>query len=198
MTVFRHIAQGTHPLGDSWTFSLHTEGAVSLTSAQAQWVTASGSLWTGALDAHISTGMSMTAVATASINETTGGQISREEDGVVRPGVSASAILPPQVALCVSLRTAEATRAGRGRFFLPSLVAAATLDGRLTNTARGDVLAAAVAMFGDLVTGGLTPILWGRTAKTKKVVTQIDVGSLFDTQRRRRNDIVEERISATI
>ena len=117
----------------------------------------------------MATGVVMTAVATASINESTGGQISREEDAVTRPGVSASTVLPPQVACCVSLRTAEATRAGRGRFFLPPVVAAATLNGRLTSTARGDILAAAVAMFGDLVTGSLTPIIFSRTALTKKI-----------------------------
>lgn len=117
---------------------------------------------------------------------------------------SAAAMLPPQVAVAVTLRT-DAARglASLGRVYLPPF-AAGTLDagGRL-NTAACDRTA---ELFAGLVTNLSNwpavdaPVDYGkvcvmskvRTAATRRV-NRVDVGDLFDTMRSRRKSLREHR-----
>jgi len=106
--------------------------------------------------------------------------------------------LPPQNAIVVSLRTNEPTRAGRGRFFLPSPVVTTVIDQRLDSAAQGDILNGALAMLNHMKGLGLTPVVFHRNNSLVSPIVTIDVGDVFDTQRRRRNKLVETRVSATL
>ena len=199
MTYFRHVIKGSYP-GEAWSFTLHTTSTEALTAAQPAWKAAVQAFWTGALDALVNTNVSVTEVSTASLDPVTGGQVSRLADDVSLPGVAATGLLPPQLTAVASLRTATATRKGRGRFYLPpydkSFVSAST--GRLNSTAVSTTVSAVNTLLQSLITSSLSPVIYSRTTHTGILVTQFDVGDVYDTQRRRRDKLVEVRTSQTL
>ena len=79
MALFKHTAIGSTP-GEQFSFGVHTEGTGTLQAAQAGWVAAISALWTGALDGIVSPDVQLEELTTASLDQTTGGQISRVSD----------------------------------------------------------------------------------------------------------------------
>jgi len=106
--------------------------------------------------------------------------------------------LPPQNSIVVSTRSTTPTRAGRGRFFLPSPVVTTVIDQRLDSAAQTDVLNGALAMLNHMKGLSLVPTVYHRGLNSGANIVSIDVGDVFDTQRRRRNKLVETRVSATL
>lgn len=199
MTVFRHVAKGTFP-GESWSFTLHTEGTIALTAAQAAWHSALGTFWTGSLDALVNENVSLTESSTASLSDSTGAQISRLSDDESLPGVATQGLLPPQCTVAVSLRTALATRAGRGRFYLPTFDKGTVTvsGGRLDSTSITATVTAAGDLLASLIADDLTPVIYSRSALTTQPITQYDVGDVIDTQRRRRDKLIEVRTGDSV
>jgi hypothetical protein len=155
-------------------------------------------MWTGALDAIVSADVSCTETTTASIDEATGKQLSRLSTSTTRAGASTEETLPAQCACVVSTRSALATRSGRGRFYLPPFDVTVMSSGLLSAAAVGTTLAAAQALFSSLDGAGLSPVLLNRSTMVQTPITSIDVGNVIDTQRRRRNKLIEARQSATV
>jgi len=197
MALYRHVAMGTFP-GEEWTFTLHTTGSGSLAAAQTSWEAATGALWTGSLDGIVATDIAMTEVTTASLDEAGGGQLSRLSDAVTRPGVSTEESLPAQCAVAVSTRSSLATRGGRGRFYLPPVDTTVMDAGRLSAVAQALIVASAELMFSTLDGSGLSPVLLNRTTMVQTPITAFDVGDVIDTQRRRRNKLIEARVSGAV
>ena len=192
MALYRHIASGTFP-GDSWSFTLHTLGSADLATAQTSWSGAVSALWTGALDAYVATDVEVTEVSTASLTQATGGQISRLIDDVTLPGVATGETLPAQCALCISWGSSLATRAGQGRAYLPPLAVSVMDAGRVSSAACTAIAAAAHDMVAALEGDGLNPVLYSRTTFLTTPITKGNVGNVIDTQRRRRNKLIEVR-----
>nr|CRY95829.1 hypothetical protein [uncultured prokaryote] len=192
MALFHHRITGASP-GESWSFGLYTEGAGTLEAAQAGWVAAQAAIWTDALDAIVSTEVTVEELSTATITQATAGQIARVAEGSALAGVSASQMLPFQCAVSVSFTTQSATRAGRGRLYLPPLVASTLDDGRISSAAQAIIVSAFNDGWGALATAGLSPQIYGRTSHTLTPVTGGNVGDVIDTQRRRRNKLIEVR-----
>lgn len=204
MTVFRHRVNGTFGTQEVWTFGVYSEGSASIDVAETTWDAAVTAFFSAALSARMSTDVQALATSTASIDETTGAQITRRELPNTSAGTSVEESLPYQVTAVVSTRTALATRAGRGRFYVPSLDVAQVEGGRISAACRTDLADAAQAMMQQLATGGLVPVIFHRTASggagqfTTTQIETIDVGDVLDTQRRRRNKMVEDRISRPV
>lgn len=197
MALYRHTAMGTFP-GEEWSFTLHTTGSGTLTAAQAAWDAAVGSMWTGGLDAIVSSVVSCTETTTASLDPATGKQQSRLSTSTTRAGAAAGETLPAQCACAVSTRTALATRSGRGRFYLPPFEVSVMSSGVLSASAVGTTLAAAQALFASLSGAGLAPVLLNRSSMAQTPITALDVGNVIDTQRRRRNKLIEARQSVVV
>lgn len=197
MALYRHVASGIYP-GESWSFTLHTLSSADLPTAQSNWGDALAALWTGALDAEIYTDVSLTEYTTASLNTATGAQISRLSDDVTLPGVATGASLPAQCSLAVSWRTATATRAGRGRMYLPAMAVSVMSAGKASAGTITAVVAAVKAMTDVLVGDAMTPVLYSRSAHTTTEITKFDVGNVIDTQRRRRDKLIEVRTSSAL
>lgn len=194
MALYRHIAAGTFP-GEQWTFSVHTTGTLPIDTAADAWEDASGTPFWAVMAPHICTNVSMTRATTVTLDEATGVQLQRRDREVTRPGTSVAACLPFQVTPVVSLRTDDASRRGRGRFYAPSLAVDAQDGGRLTATAQDDLGTSAQGMLLALAAAGLTPVLLSRDTMVTREITSLDVGDVMDTQRRRRNSLIEARVS---
>lgn len=197
MALYRHIAAGVFP-GEQWTFSLHTTGTLPIDTAADVWETATGDPFWLAMAPHICTDTEMTRATTVTLDEATGTQLQRRDRDVTRPGTSEAVCLPFQVTPVVSLRTDDASRRGRGRFYAPSLAVDAQAGGRMTPTVQSDLATAAAGMLLALQAAGLTPVLLSRDTLATREITSVDVGDVLDTQRRRRNALIETRVSEPV
>lgn len=106
---------------------------------------------------------------------------------------------PPQVAVVASLRTGLPGRNRRGRMYLPCLGVAIGGGGLIPTATAGGIAEAAA----ELLTGINTVVAGEFGAESRVVVasntgiglltpvTSVQVGNVFDTQRRRRSDFTE-------
>ena len=203
MTTYINVVKGA-VTGEEWSFTLHTEKTGgTLSAAQAAWATAVDLLWngTGATDnikQYCKSTTTMTTASTAELSALTGKQLGRVESALSLVGTAAGESLPPQLSIVVSLRTALATRAGRGRIYLPPFATGSVTAARLTGAQLNVVRDAAKGMLDSLITSTYLPCIYHRSTKLFDLITTIDVGDVFDTQRRRRNKLIETRASVTL
>lgn len=201
MAVFRHRVEGTFGGNETWTFGVYSQGTGTVDAAETAWNAGVDAFFSVNLAARMSSSVQALRTSTATIDETTGTQITRRELVNNSAGTSTAESLPYQVTAVVGTRTALATRAGRGRFYVPSLDVAQIQDGRMTAACRTDLADAAAAMFAQLASGGLVPVIFHRTQSagaarfSTTIIEAIDVGDVLDTQRRRRNKLIEDRIT---
>jgi len=205
MTVYRNVAKGSLIDGEQWTFSVHTEKAAGVTDdAATAWGTAIGLLWNGVATPADSikqlypAGTTVDELETTELSALTGKNVSQATSSPALAGTGSGAALPPQVAVCVSLRTALPTRAGRGRFFLPAPIVTVSSAGRIGSTPRGQILAAAEGMLQSLSDSGYPAVVYHRNDLTTTSVTTVKVGDVFDTIRRRRDKLIESYVSAAV
>jgi len=190
MALYRMVASGTTP-GESWSFTLHAEGSLSTADAATAFGDALTAAWAGGMDDVTTADVDCTLASVAALDPATDGQLTRVEVVLALTGVAAGEMLPYQCATVISLLTDSATRHGRGRFYLPPL-ATGTVDGGLISAATITSLDTAwTAFFDSLNTDGLNPVVRNRTGHISTPVTGARVGNVFDTQRRRRNKLVE-------
>ena len=71
-------------------------------------------------------------------------------------------------------------------------------NGELSSTCLTNLDAGFTALFDSLNTSVLTPVVRNRTAHSSLTVTSARVGSIYDTQRRRRNKIAETYTAITV
>lgn len=109
-------------------------------------------------------------------------------------------LLPNQCAVVLSLRTATPGARGRGRLYLPALHVGADLNGRLAASVRDKIADVAKTMLDGMNTAAETAgyaetnalcIASGVGLGSCPDVRQLKVGDVIDTQRRRRDAIVE-------
>jgi len=198
MTLFHHTLEGATDDG-RWSFGVWTtntgdDAAAALTKFQ----TAVAAMWASGIDAFINTTVTYDSQKTVTVDQSTGKQIARADGAVTDAGAATSGSLPPQLSIAVTLRTALATRAGRGRIYLPPFSLSEVSAGRLGATTQGLVRTAVKGMYDTLISDGHTPVLYGRTAHTVTPITTLAVGDVYDTQRRRRDSYIESYSSVAI
>ena len=132
------------------------------------------------------------------IDPATGKQLTGAEDTRTDAGTSTATCLPFQCAPVVTLRTATLSRAGRGRFYAPSLAVDQVSAGRMLTTARDTLADAAEDLVQGLTSAGGNLVIYHRGSGSTTLVTSLDVGDVIDTQRRRRNKLIESRTSRAI
>lgn len=196
MALYRHRLIGAFP-GEQWSIGMHSVGAGSLAAAQTAWETAVNDLWTDWAPL-LCTDVTAIEASTAALDEATGLQLTKTSGTLALAGTNVTDCLPFQCAPVVSFRTNVATRAGRGRIYAPSLGVDQQAGGTLIAGAQTALLNGAVAMITALSGGGFSASLFSQTTKAQTTITSVDVGNVIDTQRRRRNKLVETRVSANV
>lgn len=200
MTTFRHVVRGTFP-GESWSTTLHTTGTLTVAAANAAWETAWALLWDGQsapndnINQLVSQNVFTTAYETVTLDPVTGKQTGAAAGAVSLPGTATTVNCPPQDSCVISWTTATPTRAGRGRMYLPVFVAAALSGGLLSTASQLIVAKAGYNLWQSLIGAGLTPSIYSRSTKGTTVITGGNVGNIIDTQRRRRDKLVETRVA---
>lgn len=205
MTFYRCVAEGHLPGGEKFDFGVTVSGvAGSADTVLTAWIAAIGILFNhdpglgNTVKSHISDQVGVDDATVAELDDVTGKQVTKVMGAATNTGTNTDEPLPPQVAVAVSLRTNLATKEGRGRFYLPPLATGADLGGEIIVAAQDAILAGAQAALTSLGTAGFPVVVYHRDLQTGTPVNRIDVGSVFDTQRRRRNKLVETRVSATL
>lgn len=129
----------------------------------------------------------------------TGRVIDSAQAALTSQGTRTSAMLPGQNALCVSIL--PVTGIDRGRFYLPPMTTTQlALDGALAPADRATTATALGTLF-DTLSARTSPARLGIwRAKTNSYIgaRALSVGSVWDTQRRRRNKRLETRTTETL
>lgn len=101
--------------------------------------------------------------------------------------------LPSQISTVVSLHTGFPGASKRGRMYFPPFgVSAGTSNARVASACVTALTSAMVNFFQDVnAIAGLAVNVYSTTVDQLTPVTQVRVGDVFDTQRRRRNELVE-------
>lgn len=196
MALYRHRLEGTFP-GEQWSFGVYTDSNLSVTAMHSQWMTGITNFW-GTATALFCTDVQTTRATTVELDPATGRQLTGAESTRTDAGTSTATCLPFQCAPVVSLRTATLSRAGRGRFYAPSLAVDQVDAGRMTTTARDTLADAAEDLLTGLTSAGGTVVIYHRASGTTTPVISLDVGDVIDTQRRRRNQLIEARTSRAL
>jgi hypothetical protein len=208
MTIYLCSARGSLPGGEVFQFSLHINdsGASTITDVLDGWASALDTLWSGdgvtvdGISLHYTPLVSFQTLRVSSLDAGTGRQTDAVEQAYVHAGTHASGVcLPQEVSIAVSTRGASVNRRNRGRFFLPPPAAdVADNNGLVAATPLGDIADCAQAFLNVLIVSSLTPVLYHRDLLTSTTIVTVDVGNVFDAQRRRRNKLVETRQSRPV
>ena len=204
MTFYRVSQRGDLPLGDTFVTNFHYESSQTLGSVHALVEQAVQTFWT-TLKAHLPTVTVLRDIITTELNPANGKNVSAQETSPNIAGTGALTASPQNACILVSLRTANASKSGRGRQYYPAPVTGSLNDdGSLNNAAALAIDAAYGAMAttingsGNLIVlhGGFTGRVNGvpqYTQLSSSVVTSTQVSEILATQRRRTNKVTPRR-----
>lgn len=203
MTFYRHEARGLTVGGEMFVYGIHSSNiAGALATAHSTWIAANTKMWGGTAPPADSIKQLYTPAyqvvqhVTTELNILTGKNQAQLISQAGLAGTGSGEAFPPQVAICVSLRTLLPTRAGRGRFFLPAPIVSTIATGRLTGTAQDQIVKAVGLMLSTMKAAGYGAVILHRGSMSSDAVTSYDVGNVFDTMRTRRDKLIEVRQTA--
>ena len=192
MTDFALYAFGTLANGAGWSSRIYATGSISEAAAAAAIHSGWDSLFND-IKAYLPAATTLTETAAFTLNAswkfTTG--TTTTEDLV---GTSASESMPISTAAVITWRTAQRTKSGHGRAFLPAAatnaIATAADTGYLLPAFNAACTTGGTALLAALSGAALAPVLLNRSALTTTPITGCNTGNLFRAQRRRQDKIV--------
>jgi hypothetical protein len=198
------------PIGDcynaveEWTFTLRVDRVALPTTAEMDALVAAYTTYMSAANSAISTYHRLLGLKVAPIGQ----------DGLYPPasaaverilaapvaGSSLGNAMIPQQTQAVSLQTALSRgRGSRGRFYPPPQNVSVGTDGRTALAMAQSRADAAKTLINSIQTALAAPVVVGsELAVTLRAVTQVEVGRVVDTQRRRRGALAEEWQTAAV
>lgn len=200
------VAGGTIAGVQPWSIRAYAVSASTEASVETTWDTAFQAYWNAA---GVLSGMPTTTALTYTYTSTMTANFKQSTKTILThaiAGTSASVALPDQVAFVATLRTALASKAGRGRWYLPApAVSGIATTGNLFLPAWMTAAAAGLTALGTALGSGVTLQLLHRLA-TKSglgaltltpVIPACDCSNKPAIQRRRGDKIVPTRTGWT-
>ena len=197
MALYKCVAKGVQPSGGTWSFSQHCSSALSQSAAASAWDTAVSAYWTAAT-LHHAPGVNLTTTVCYAIDPATGHSTAVTITGNAKAGTGVTAQLPPDTALCVSKETTNPGRSGRGRMFLPPLVAGDLSSGFVLAGTITTMVAAAKALYDSLVGASMTPVLYGLRSHIIFNLSGFHIDNKWDIQSNRSNKMLPIRTSSAL
>lgn len=200
-TYYRHTMIWNLPSGEVANCSVAWDPGTALTTPRAadadDLEAQSLALWNGIKGAYANVQYAGSRLALLSANNITLGTLLRSITPVAATGGGNP--LPHEVAVVASLKSATYGRRGRGRIYLPPpAYGALTTTGRLDSTIRAN-MASQVATYLDFTpTNNLESVVASNADSDFKSIVTVEVGDVFDAQRRRRDQLVEVVSSANV
>jgi hypothetical protein len=210
-----YVFSGGLPGGEIWNTGLRTTTATADESDLAALAQAAGLAFrarifnsSAGLSPYISPAVTFLACRTY-LQPTTGPApiVADWENPQNTHGLAAAQTAPNQTALVISTRTNRAGRSARGRMYLPCDAPVMSTDnGRCSTEMTNAVGLAGSELITDLnaLTGDTNPGPWPIAiqsqvaAGTPPVVTFVAIGDVLDTQRRRRDKLIENYLSFAV
>lgn len=198
MAIYKHTVRGSIGGGDIFMFGFHMQRDPDVFAANAQAETAVEA-FLAAQAALFTPTVVFDLLITQEIEEGTGTVVAVAETTLGQAGTSPDAQLPAEVAVCVSIKALVGVVAGR--FYLPAPSRGAlTSPGQMVSALRDDLADDLKVMFDTMATAG-TPMRLGILRSGPKTFVgagSINVGNVFDSQRRRRNKLLEVRATRAL
>lgn len=195
------VTTGLHgQLAETWTARAGAIGSL-VNADPAFQVNIAEHLWTflDSIKAYVSSGFRWTHMKVAPIGISGDYESSAATYSLSSPlAGSATTMLPPQIALAVSLRAPIIGQRGRGRVYLPAIThSQVASDGKVASTFATTVMNNFKTLIdniqGEWATGDVQPIVSVFSPGAADVIrpSEIRVGDRFDTQQRRRRQVPE-------
>jgi len=205
MTVYQLRASGKDQTGESFVLDWHVFNASGTAAAAVSAFSSAFALaWNGTtpgvddLASLYSTDLSVVDLVADKLDPTTGRVVDQARSPVALAGLDATEQLPPNLAVVVSWRTAKFGPGFRGRTYMPAVCTDQVVAGRLSVAAQGEMLSAMFGFAANLTTASYPLHIYHRATRTSDLIVSLDIGDVFDGQRRRRDKLIEVRQSSVV
>lgn len=204
MAIYRVTIEGHMQTGEQWNTTWHVQAVTGLgssvvtTAADAiteAWTGTSGGA--GKLEDYYPASFGVDAVRVEELS-ITGHNVSQDVVTLSLVGVSTDELLPPNVAIALSLRTDVPTKAGRGRNFLPGPVVTTVVNQLLATAAQTAIKNAWLRALNWMLDHAFPVGIFHRDSVTWDQVVSVDVGDIFDQMTTRRNQTDEVRVRSAL
>lgn len=199
--IYQAVTSVLLPSGETadFTFWMNAGDTIDAVSAYNAWSTylAGSSTWKGLFP----TATAFREGVVHSVDQGTGVVTYTSVAGTAYSGSGLGGALPPQCSEVITLRTARAGRSYTGRMYMPSTGdITLTTSGRMLTSCYTDLADEMAAAFiaAKAAASGVEIVVYSRLHRTVASVLSVDCGDVFDTQRRRRDKLVEVRHTAMI
>jgi hypothetical protein len=193
MAFYRTTIRGKVP-GDIYQFGFMLQSDDGVSNVADQVAGAFTTAYGTTQRADFNTGVTFDDVLVQELSAGSGAVVDAAVAAIGTAGTASVGMLPPQASMCVSVL--PVTGIHRGRFYLPPMnQGATTTAGRIGSskvTTHGN---AWQAFFND-IGGDTAPSrlgIWRSTTNAYVASKGISIGDVWDTQRRRRNKLIEVR-----
>lgn len=203
MPLYTHRFGGLTGGGENFLFSWWSESAQGIDVVHANAQTWADAFWNGdgsttGYAQECNGDVQLTSVDTSLIDLPTGRQLQKRQAAVSYAGRLTGVSMPPDVAIVLSLRTDNASRSGRGRFYLPVPAASTVRAGGVIATTTVDNIIAVAGNAWSGYNSSANPVIYSRTYRDTYPITSFDVSNHYDTQRGRDNLDAQTRTSSTM
>ena len=205
MTHMRLKVSGVLPAGDIWVtgFQVIADPGQTTDDVMLAWSDAWAIAWNGTgagtdLKSLIKTTVEATELEVTEVGPD-GKNVTQSIQTIALAGTATDDCMPQTTCPVWSLRSANASKKGRGRCYLPPLTEASNAgDGELVSGVPAQITAAGQACIQHLNGASMQVVIFHRSTQTFDAVTAVDTANLFRQQRRRQNRVPVTRVRATI
>jgi hypothetical protein len=181
------------PAGDIFNFGWASDTGVSLAASHAAGVGWANDFWSALLGFNtlVTAGVVLQRITTYQLQALLPFHtVAVLATDITAPGSAATPSLPQDVAEVVSLRSADPSRRGRGRMYLPAVASASlTANGELDTAAITTTIGALAGAWANSRTAGDNPVVFSRTTGLTQPILQFGLATVFDHQSRRVNKV---------